>query len=53
MAFERQPVLVLARDAPLLGRNLRVLTHTEATRAIDDPGDVDAQVPRREGDKMG
>ena len=44
VTFERDPVLLLPRDAPFLRRDLGVLAHALAGRAIGDGRDVELDI---------
>src|SRR4029453_15286463 len=44
VAFERNPVLLFAPDVPLFRRDLRVLAHAHAGRAIGDGRDVELDI---------
>src|SRR6516164_148026 len=52
MTLEGEPILRVACDAPFLRRDLGVLAHALACRAIGDRRDVEANIARLEVGEM-
>ena len=44
MTLERDPILLLAPDGPLLRRNLRVLAHAHARRSVGNGRDIELDI---------